>query len=236
MATTHPICDREAAFLDVYSTLNNDFEALGIRHTVLGSLGHTAYIGYELDYDRPSRDLASQIPDIDLLVPRDELRGAREYREKLAKRGVFPVKLGLSLPSYIIDWRPDEDISSLNSKRDTPVRSELLSSVAVNYLGREIQTLDPLVLAETYGIFAGRTRPKDRSKADALRKFGANNGASHFKPEDVKPFAIHRQLEKRHARNRIIEVINRANSHLPDPVRMGVKPAVRAVVNRAGWR
>jgi hypothetical protein len=170
---------RKHAFLNTLTEVQDEFEKKGIDYRIIGSLASHAYLGLELDddvtpldYDRKGAATADQqVPDIDMIVPRVDLSGAREIRANTLT-SAQPVKLGLANPTTEIDYRPDGDQSFLTHKNiHLPVASELFrAEEGISLEGVPIKTIPLDTLIHTFGTFGGKVRQKDLPIIKALMR------------------------------------------------------------------
>jgi len=180
MAATHYLShdapyqtDLREPFLDTLNEVQSEFRRRGIECRVIGSLATSAYIeppvACSLDFNRSGAHTVDQrVPDIDLVVPRHSLPEARDYRDTLA-RSSFPVKVGLALPTSVIDFRPEESTSYLTHGRrvEVPVSSDVFKPVQRVLLGVPITTVSARTLYHSYHLL-GPARRRDRSKLERL--------------------------------------------------------------------
>lgn len=187
-----PRSQNEEIFYGQVRELLGRLNDANIELRVLGSIGATALLAStddvkELDYDRPyflSPD--KQFPDVDLLIPREDISEAWAIRRHMLKQA-HPIKAGLAIGFTAIDFYPDRPVSKLLAAGISyDIDSSLLDSNYVNYNGVYIPTLDPLVLANTYGLIGGCIRPKDVSSIRSLTKLALTT--SGYSQEDMKPF------------------------------------------------
>lgn len=166
------------AFLTTLADVQAEFQQKGIEYRIIGSLASHAYLDpipgaiAPLNYNRAGAATADQrVPDIDLIVPRADLAGAREIRAHTLHADQ-PVKLGLANPTTDIDFRPDEEVSYLTHKHIAlPVDNELLrAETDLSLEGTPIQTIPLETLIHTYGTFGGHIRQKDMPTLKALIK------------------------------------------------------------------
>lgn len=173
---------QKAAFLDQLADVQDTFHEKGIDYRIVGSLASHAFLGANgvegvppLDFNRKGAATPDQrVPDIDLIVPRDDLPGAREIRKKLLESS-FPIKLGLANPTTEIDFLPEEEASFLTHKDIAlPVSSELFRSETVPLHGVDLQTIPLDTLVHTFGTFGGKIREKDMPIISALIRANPN--------------------------------------------------------------
>lgn len=214
--------ERKDAFLDTLAEVQDEFDQKGIDYRIIGSLASHAYLDANhndippLNFNRKGAATPDQqVPDIDLIVPRADLAGAREVRTKALTK-VQPVKLGLANPTTEIDFRPDEDTSFLTHKDVIlPVDSDLFSAEEAKLEQVPIQTVPINTLVHTFGTFGGRVRQKDVPIIKALIREGDS-------PVDPRTKVFHDfQLQRRkrspgeHRRSLVIEAVtNKAPARL----------------------
>lgn len=169
---------RKDAFFETLIQVQGEFDRKGIDYRIIGSLASHAYLGpneenvASLDYNRKGAATPDQkVPDIDLIVPRSDLKGAREMRSRALKT-LQPVKLGLANPTTDIDFRPNEPESFLTHKDIAlPVDSDLFRiEEGISLEDVPIQTVPINTLIHTFGTFGGIVRRKDISIIEALKR------------------------------------------------------------------
>lgn len=193
---------QKTAFLDQLAGVQETFREKGIDYRIIGSLASHAFLGSDgaegvpsLNFNREGAATPDQrVPDIDLIVPRDDLPVAREMRKKLIESS-FPVKLGLANPTTEIDFLPKEDASLLTHKdMALPVSNELFRSETVPLHGVDIQTVPLDTLIHTFGTFGGKIRHKDVALLYALMR--AND-----EPSDPETAVFHKYQKERRRRS-----------------------------------
>ncbi len=163
--------DHRSDFIERYELATAVLDS-ELDYRIVGSLATAAYIDPDaenLDFNRYGAVTDSQrVPDIDILVPRDQLQAARACRELIGKEGIS-IKLGLAAASSTIDYRPDQDESFLTHRSiTTPVASKLFAPVTKELVGANVVTVDPNTLLHTYVTFGGTLRPKDIAPSSQL--------------------------------------------------------------------
>lgn len=218
-----PPDERMKAFHDTLANIQDEFNAKGIDYRIIGSLASHALLDSgqndipPLNYDRKGAATPDQrVPDIDLIVPRTDLVGAREIRAN-ALKGIQPVKLGLANPTTEIDFRPDEDQSYLTHKDiSLPVESELFRAEEATLEGTPIKTVPIDTLVHTFGTFGGRVRQKDIPVIKALIR--QNDAPSDPRTDVFHEFQSQRRKTSpgEHRRSLAIEAVT---SRVPDRLR-----------------
>ncbi|MFB6723840.1 hypothetical protein ACFCV3_26905 [Kribbella sp. NPDC056345] len=170
-----------------------------VPFAVVGSLAVSAYTdgGASIDFNRPGAyDPAQRMPDVDLLIPRDQAAKVGAYAESL-KQQPFPVTIE-TINAYI-DYRPESERSYLTHRQlQFPVRSELFEPRQATLLGQELTTLDPRTMLHTFGTVGGVIRKKDVPKMVALAEAIKDGRAeSRFTERDCEVFSQYMVARKR---------------------------------------
>ncbi|GAA1663154.1 hypothetical protein GCM10009745_00990 [Kribbella yunnanensis] len=170
-----------------------------VPFAVVGSLAVSAYTdqGASIDFNRPGAyDLAQRMPDVDLLIPRDQAAKVGAFAESL-KNQPFPVTIE-TINAYI-DYRPESERSYLTHRQlQFPVRSELFEPRQARLLGQELTTLDPRTMLHTFGTVGGVIRKKDVPKMVALAEAIKDGRAeSRFSERDCEVFSQYMVARKR---------------------------------------
>lgn len=191
------------AFLGQLNAAQERLRERGVDFRVIGSVASHAYLQElggdnalpPLDYDRPgAATLDQRVPDIDMIVPRQDLSVARELRTQLGESD-FPVKLGFAASTTEIDFRPGETHSYLTHKDiRVLVDNELLDVRTPTLDGVAVQTLPLDTLTHTYGVFGGKVRRKDMPVMKELIR--AKTG-----PSDPRTEAFHQYHRERRRRS-----------------------------------
>lgn len=170
-------------FFDQLEHAQNSLASEGIDYRIVGSVAAAAHVQSTLVFDRPDNRQAYSIPDIDMIVPRNQLDVARCIRDELYCKGEG-VRLGLAFPSQTIDWRPNEKHSYLTFTKDIrqPILSTLFDRVDGNISGVPVVTVSPATLLHTYVVNGGTLRSKD---LPAIRALVRKNRDSNQIPEEL---------------------------------------------------
>lgn len=184
------ISSRKAVFLDRLATVDQEMERHSIPYRVIGSVGMAAHGIMPLKFERDSPDPLEQVPDIDLVVPRQDLKGARAIRENIL-RSSFPVKVGLAIPTLQIDMRPSENYAYLtNGHLSIPINEHVFDAQRRVYEGVAFDTVSVDALRHIYGQMTP-PRDKDIGKRQA---FDDKLGADLHMPSD--PYVSFHEYQK----------------------------------------
>lgn len=196
-------------FLKRLGSIQEILREKGIPFRIIGSIANNSYTGVEINFAREGQRGFLQLPDIDLLVPRNLPQDQRDEVEKLRRTllgETQPINLELFSGQMFIDWRPNEAQSYLTYRGlSVPVSSRLFDAVDRDFFGTKITTVAPRTLFHTFVVVGASLRPKDRKRIMPLGRYVRSHGAripkedfDHFTEDDFAPF--HRYLEERQSR------------------------------------
>lgn len=167
-----------------------------IEYRVLGSIATSAFLDAKgtssLDFSRCGAQSAYQyMPDVDIVIPRNDYRRVKAYRDYLERDIDFPIGIEI-LPSVChFDFRPKEKISYItHCDLFIPFPTELFMPVSVEFLGEPLVTVDVRTLFHTYVTMGGMLRNKDWPKAMNLARLIRDEDVSRFTEADMGPFHL----------------------------------------------
>ncbi|MDB5183669.1 MAG: hypothetical protein JWO07_350 [Candidatus Saccharibacteria bacterium] len=231
----------EEAYFKAVEQTQQKMDQAGIDFRIIGSLATNALIAATGGDSEPMKfhrsyavDPEQALPDIDVIVPRADLKRARAIREEMARAEV-PVGIGLAASSSEIDFRPDEEQSYLTHGGEMiPVSNSILEAQEVPFHGADVRTLPIDTQLHTYGTFGGTVRVKDMP---AIRQLIALRG-KHASDKDFKPFhefmRIRRTDEK--PTQRAIRMANYVIDKSPTLVGNTIRSVGKKVASRKGLR
>ena len=148
-------------FPGIVHDITSELERRGVPYLAIGSIALDALGLRELDllprYKFP--DLLDQSPDLDLIVPRDTLPDARKVRKRFEKEAV-PVKVGLAVPSMLVDYHPGSSSYLTYGRRSVEVTKTILEPQVGDFRGVPISTVSAETLRHIYGYMSPKTSSK----------------------------------------------------------------------------
>lgn len=177
---TETAASRKAAFLDQLGNVGNEMNRHSVPYRVIGSIAVAGYGLAEPSFARESVEPTERIPDIDLVVPRIDLKAAREVRERILGTS-FPVKIGLAIPSLQIDMRPEAEWSYLtHGRHSVAVDQRLFDSEHRTYDGVPFDTVPVDTLRHIYD----QMTPYRDKDVDKRQVFNDVFGGHAHNPDD----------------------------------------------------
>jgi hypothetical protein len=173
---------------------------------------------------------ADRVPDIDVIVPRNDLAEVRSYRDSLTD-----VKLGVGMPSRFIDFRPGDETSYLtHNDKQIAFETRLFDPVRQEVLGVPITTLSPAALVNTYIS----VREKHRERVAALSELAAEEWQYSGDSEEFAPFKewMDSWSTNRSVMDKTVDATVRMMERLPAPVRARAFRCALALASIANLR
>lgn len=139
-------------FYDRIGEITEEFDRRSLNYRAIGSTAAAALDMVPIDFSpRDAVEPIDRRPDLDVLVPRDQLAGARAVREMFGPASKYPVKVGLAVPSMQVDIRQDSDESFLTlGRKRVAIRTELFDAQTGKLDDTPIRTVNPETLRHIY--------------------------------------------------------------------------------------
>lgn len=227
-------------FFDQLNQINDELNRKSIDYRAVGSVAGEALGLFPIDFaSRPAINFVDKIPDFDIIVPRHDLEGAREVREKFMKSHL-PVKLGLAVPSLYIDLKPDEEESNLTwGKYSLPVQTNVFDAQNKMLDGIQFQTVPAETLRHFYTHISpqGEAGIKYAPKIAMLEStLGPDN--SHSRNDPYSVFHDYAEVRKIHTplSHRSIDLFYRLTAGMTPVQRNHMKKIALKMAGVAGWR
>ena len=177
------------SFLEVLNDLKENTSRMGFEHRVIGSIGLEVYNIFRPNYYRQARYDINSVPDIDILVPRADLKAARELRSEM-QNSKFPVKLGLAIPTLQVNMLPGESLSALTlGKQRVKVDSKIFKATNRQLSGVDVTTVPVETLRHIYSHLPSPLNDKYSQK---LALFDDSIGADRLHHPDDPLDAFHK--------------------------------------------
>ena len=227
-------------FQDSLHSLVNELERHSIDYRAIGSVAAEAHGIFPIDFSpRKAVDQIDMNPDLDVIVPRSDLPGAREVRSLFEHR-TYPIKLGLAIPSMQVDLNPSETTSRLTwGNQALPIPSSV-------FVGEQHQVQDVVVTtvpAETLRHFYSEMSPRGESGIKYLSKLAFFNvalgtDAEHTKEDPYKVFHDYAELMQKHMplSRRTMELFYRLTAHMTPEQRNRLRHVALKAAGVVGWR
>lgn len=230
----------EEAYFEAVDYVHHELDARDIDFRVVGSLASHALIrsaGGEpspLRFQRPYAIEASQaLPDIDIIVPRENYGDLKQMREELAEAEIS-VSLGLAASRTEIDFRPGEDASYLtHGETQFRVSNEVMQPQYLPVGTTWVRTLSLDTHLHTYGTFGGLIRRKDLATVKALDSFSGKIPHSDLQP--FHDFSKHRKANITPTERRV-RLANHLAERSPALLGNAIKVLGKNIANRKGLR
>ena len=212
-----------------------------LNYRAIGSVAAEANGIMKIDFTpRPAVDQIDQNPDLDIIIPRNELDGAREVRAVFEKDTTYPLKLGLAVPSMQVDLHPGEDESRLTwGRRSVPVDSRVFDATYGNIGDVPLRS----VSAETLRHFYSSLSPQGAGGEKYQAKLAAFDDAlgpdvGHESGDSYEAFHVYAELMKVHTpvSRRTMEIFNRATAYMTPEQRNRLRRVAFKLAGVAGWR
>lgn len=192
--------------------------------------------------DLAARDAVDEIdkrPDLDIILPRAELVGAREVRELFARRE-SPMKLGLAIPSMQVDLHPDAVDSRLTwGRHSLDIPTDVFTATDGRVGDVMVRSIPPETLRHFYSSMSpkGAGGEKYRQKLD---KFDAALGADvpHEPDDSLGVFHEYANLMQQHdpISRQSMELFHRLTAGMTLEQRNRMRHVAFKLADLAGWR
>ena len=232
-----PIQER---FHDTLHALVGELEKRSLDYRAIGSVAAEATGVMPINFTpRQAVDEVDKNPDLDILLPRNELAGAREVREMFL-RSSYPLKLGLAIPSMQVDLRPDDETSRLTWGRNAmPIESRVFDAQWVG-LG-DVPLMS--VSAETLRHFYSCMSPGGINGAKYVAKLSAFDealglDAPHSSEDPYRVFHEYHQLMESYIpmSRRAMALFYGVTAHVTPEQRNHLRHLAFKLAGLAGWR
>ena len=228
-------------FVNQLGSMVEALDARSLDYRAIGSVAAESLGIYPIDFTpRKAVDTIDRNPDLDVIVPRSELRGAREVREVFHDNSGYPLKLGLAIPSMQVDLRPADDTSRLTWGRySIPVDTRIFDAETGTVDDVSLKTVSPETLRHFYSSMSpqGNVGKKYASK---LASFDQVLGAdeSHTPGDMYEAFHVYAELMKQHTpiSRRTMEMFYALTAHMSPEQRNHLRHVALKLAGVAGWR
>lgn len=182
-----PVSPAQQSFFETLQDVQGRLDSAGVEYRVLGSIGTAALLqgtafdgAIPLNFDRPGAYTPDQkVPDIDLLLPRGDIKFGQELRERYLGQ-ILPVKMGVAMGIMIYDFRPDQPTSYLRYGKVEHAFDSAVFEPKIAKLGDvDVKTLSADALLHTFVTSGSLLRKKDVPAARALAALATEKGAEH---------------------------------------------------------
>lgn len=188
---------------------------------------------------RDAIDEIDRRPDLDIILPRAELAGAREVRELFTRRE-SPMKLGLAIPSMQVDLRPAVDDSRLTwGRHSLDIPTDIFAATDGRVGDVTVRSIPPETLRHFYSSMSpkGTVGEKYRQK---LGKFDAALGADapHGPDDSLGVFHEYTELMQQHdpISRRSMELFYQLTAGITPEQQNRMRHVAFKLANLAGWR
>lgn len=152
------VSDLPDHFFESVQCVKDRLDRLSIEYRVIGSIGLAAHGILEPRTHPDATDPIYQVPDLDVILPRSELKGAREVRRYMRGQA-HPLAVGLAVSTTIVDYRPDEKVSYLQwGCKSVGLNTKAFEGESQLFGGLELITVNKETLRHIYKSLPPRVK------------------------------------------------------------------------------
>lgn len=236
--------DCREQFVNQLGIMIEELERRSLDYRAIGSVAAEATGIFSIDFTpRLAIDEIDRNPDFDIIIPRSELAGAREVRERFQSDNTYPLKLGLAVPSMYVDLRPN-DVESLLTwgRHSAPVDSKVFEARDGKVGDVALKTVSPETLRHFYSCLptqrTGDSKYESYKAKLAIFDHVLGVDTEHTSDELYEAFHLYNELTKIHTpiSYRTMKLFGQVTARMTLEQRDSLRKIALRLAGVAGWR